>query len=106
MDRDFEREIIPMARSEGLALAPFGVLAAGKIRTDAEEERRRQTGENGRVLFDPAWERNDHEKAVCKALEKVASDIGAKNITSGECSSAFYLNIYLPKINLQSLLHT
>ena len=31
----------------GLALAPWGVLAGGHIRTDEEEERRRQTGENG-----------------------------------------------------------
>ena len=31
----------------GMALAPWNVLGAGKIRTDAEEERRRQTGEKG-----------------------------------------------------------
>lgn len=30
-----------------MALAPWNVLAAGKIRTDEEEERRRQTGEKG-----------------------------------------------------------
>ncbi|KAF4612973.1 hypothetical protein D9613_010911 [Agrocybe pediades] len=82
MDRELEREVIPMARNEGLAIAPWGVLAGGKIRTDAEEERRRQTGEKGRTIFDPSWERNDREKAVCKVLEKVAADIGAKHITS------------------------
>lgn len=47
LQRDFEREIIPMARAEGMALAPWNVLAAGKIRTDEEEERRRETGEKG-----------------------------------------------------------
>jgi hypothetical protein len=31
-----------MARSEGLALAPWGVLGSGKIRTNAEEARRRE----------------------------------------------------------------
>ena len=67
----------------GMALAPWNVLAAGKIRTDGEEERRRQTGENGRTLFGNDWERNDKEKKVCKALEKVAAEIGAKHITSG-----------------------
>ncbi|KIK04053.1 hypothetical protein K443DRAFT_436653 [Laccaria amethystina LaAM-08-1] len=82
LDRSFERDIIPMARSEGLALAPWNVLAAGKIRTDEEEEKRRQTGEKGRMVFDPNWERNDREKRVCKALEKVASEVGAKSITS------------------------
>lgn len=47
LQRDFEREIIPLARSEGMALAPWNVLAAGKIRTDEEEQRRRETGEKG-----------------------------------------------------------
>ncbi|KAF8810939.1 Aldo/keto reductase [Phlegmacium glaucopus] len=82
MERSFEREIIPMARAEGMALAPWNVLAAGKIRTDEEEERRRQTGEKGRALGGSSWERNEQEKTVCKALEKVAADIGAKHINS------------------------
>lgn len=47
LQRDFERDIIPMARAEGLALAPWNVLAGGKLRTDEEEEKRRQTGEKG-----------------------------------------------------------
>ncbi|KAF9532684.1 NADP-dependent oxidoreductase domain-containing protein, partial [Crepidotus variabilis] len=80
--RSFERDIIPMARSEGMALAPWSVLAAGKFRTDEEEERRRKTGEHGRKIFNPEWERNDKEKAVSKALEKVASEVGAKHITA------------------------
>ncbi|CCM01842.1 uncharacterized protein FIBRA_03912 [Fibroporia radiculosa] len=83
LQRDFEREIIPMARAEGsMALAPWNVLAAGKIRTDAEEERRRQTGENGRTAFDPRWERNENERKVSLALEKVAKEVGAKSITA------------------------
>lgn len=84
LERSFEREIIPLARSEGLALAPWNVLAAGKIRTDEEEEKRRQTGEQGRTLFTGRWERNEKEKVVCKALEKVAAETGAKHITSGK----------------------
>ncbi|KAF8814298.1 Aldo/keto reductase [Phlegmacium glaucopus] len=82
MERSFEREIIPMARSEGMALAPFRVLAGGKIRTDEEEETRRQTGEKGRTNFTTEWERNEKERTVCKALEKVAAEIGAKHINS------------------------
>jgi hypothetical protein len=66
-----------------MALAPWNVLAGGKIRTDEEEEKRRQTGENGRTAFGREWERTDTEKTVCKALEKVAAEIGAKHITSG-----------------------
>ncbi len=68
----------------GLALAPWNVLASGKLRTDAEEERRRESGEKGRVTFGP-WERNETERKVSQALEKVAGEVGAKSITSGTC---------------------
>ncbi|TCD66111.1 hypothetical protein EIP91_001763 [Steccherinum ochraceum] len=80
--RDFEREILPMARQQGMALAPWDVLHGGKIRTDEEEERRRRTGEGGRSATDPNWERNEDEKKVCRALEKVAKEVGAKSITA------------------------
>ena len=66
-----------------MALAPWGVLASGKIRTDEEEERRRQTGEKGRTTLSPDWERTESEKKVCKALEEVAKAVGAKSINSG-----------------------
>ncbi|KAF6757772.1 NADP-dependent oxidoreductase domain-containing protein [Ephemerocybe angulata] len=81
LDRSIERDIIPMARQWGMALAPWSVLAAGKIRTDEEEERRIKSGEQGRQVFGP-WLRNDKEKAVCKVLEKIAGEIGAKSISS------------------------
>ncbi|EGN98132.1 hypothetical protein SERLA73DRAFT_56273 [Serpula lacrymans var. lacrymans S7.3] len=81
-ERSFERDIIPMARAEGLALAPWNVLAGGKLRSDEEEEKRRQTGEKGRTLTGPQWERSETEKAMSKALEKVAVEIGAKHITA------------------------
>lgn len=71
-----------------MALAPWNVLAAGKIRSDAEEERRRKTGEKGRTLLDKNWERTEHEKSVCKALEKVASEVGTTKLTAGECHLA------------------
>ena len=42
MQRDFERDIIPMARHFGMALAPWGVLGGGHFQTPkAVEERRR-----------------------------------------------------------------
>ena len=47
LERSFERDIIPMARSEGLALAPWGVLGGGKIRSNAEEARHKESGEKG-----------------------------------------------------------
>ncbi|KAK0432462.1 NADP-dependent oxidoreductase domain-containing protein [Armillaria borealis] len=84
LDRSFEREIIPMARTLGLALAPWDVLGGGKFRTDAEEEERKQSGEKGRNIagMGTGWERNENEKKISRALEKVAGEVGAKNIRS------------------------
>ncbi len=88
-----------------MALSPWNVLAGGKIRTDEEEEKRRQTGENGRA-WTGTWERNEKEKKISKALEKVAAEIGAKHINSGtfvlsvrQCQRLTFSR------NLQSLLH-
>lgn len=82
LQRDFERDIIPMCREEGLALAPFNVLGGGKIRTDAEEQKRRETGEKGRDIRLDGWERTPEQRKVCLALEEVAKELGVKNITS------------------------
>ncbi|KAK7044383.1 aryl-alcohol dehydrogenase [Favolaschia claudopus] len=81
LQRDIEREILPMCRHEGIALTVFRVVAGGKIRTDAEEERRRVSGEKGRATFGP-WERTPDEKKMCDALEVVAEQVGAKHITA------------------------
>ncbi|KZP29883.1 FAD/NAD(P)-binding domain-containing protein [Athelia psychrophila] len=82
MDRDFERDIIPMARAEGMALAPWNVLAAGKFRTDAEEEVRRKSGEKGRNGWAPTWERNETERKISTALEKIAKEVGTEHISA------------------------
>lgn len=83
MERSAEREIIPLIRDEGMALAPFAVLCGGKLRSDEEEERRRQTGEKGRNMpWMSSWERTPEEKKVCDVLEKVRKEVGAKSLTS------------------------
>lgn len=84
LERDFEREILPMAREEGMALAPWNVLGAGKFRTDEEEERRRETGEHGRMLHNSEWERTESERKISKGLEVIAKQVGAKSITAGK----------------------
>lgn len=66
----------------GMALAPWGVVGHGKIRTDEEEKRRLESGEGGRSIGSD-WLRTEDERKVCLALEKIAQGIGAKNITSG-----------------------
>ena len=64
-----------------MAMAPWNVLAGGKIRTDAEEQRRIESGEGGRTMFGE-WLRTEEERKVCAELERIAKEIGAKNITS------------------------
>jgi hypothetical protein len=73
-----------MARSEGLALAPWGVLGAGKIRTNAEEARRKESGEKGRMVFGPDWERTPKQKKVCDVLEEIGKELGTESITSSK----------------------
>ncbi|KAF7334765.1 Aldo/keto reductase [Mycena sanguinolenta] len=82
LDRSFEREIIPMARAHGLALAPWQVVGAGKFRTDAQEERMRTASKKGRTIFNPHWERTEDERKISKALEKIAAEVGTKSLTA------------------------
>ncbi|KAH8112128.1 aryl-alcohol dehydrogenase [NADP+] [Phellopilus nigrolimitatus] len=82
MARDFERDIIPMARAHGLALAPWNVLAGGRLRTDAEEAEREASGEKGRTILQPDWKRNENERKMSAALEKVAKEVGTEHITA------------------------
>jgi aryl-alcohol dehydrogenase-like predicted oxidoreductase len=64
-NRDFERDIIPMARDEGMALAPWGALGGGMFKTD-EQRKAKQEGSSRAVEAD--------EKAIkiSHALEGVA----------------------------------
>lgn len=34
-------------------------------------------------MHNPNWERNENERTISLALEKVAKEIGAKHVTSG-----------------------
>lgn len=61
-NRDFERDIIPMARDEGMGLCPWGALGGGKFKSD---EQRQQSG--GRNV-----EASEEEIKVSKAIEAVA----------------------------------
>ena len=67
----------------GMAIAPYSVLASGKIRTDEEEKRRLESGEGGRSLGGD-WRRTEDERKVCLELEKIAKEVGAKSITSSQ----------------------
>ncbi|KAI0889229.1 norsolorinic acid reductase [Annulohypoxylon maeteangense] len=61
--RDFERDIIPMAKAEGMALAPWGALGGGKFKSD-EQRQNRASGRSADVSED--------DIKISKALETVA----------------------------------
>ncbi|KAM5543573.1 hypothetical protein V8D89_002824, partial [Ganoderma adspersum] len=105
LQRDFERDILPMCHSEGLALAPWGVLAAGRIRTDEEdsEERRWQTGENGRTILQPDWERTARERTLCGALEEVRTQVGATSIQPQAVAVAYVMQKAQLEANMEAL---
>lgn len=66
--KDFEREIIPMCRAEGMGLAPWGALGGGNFKS---EEQRKQS--DGRKLGDASEE----QIKVSEALEKIAKKKGS-----------------------------
>lgn len=57
-------------RVVGMAFAPLGVLASGKMRTDEEEERRKQTGENDRTISSSSWERTNRERQSARPFRR------------------------------------
>lgn len=81
MKRDFEREIIPMARHFGMALAPWDVLGSGKFQTKKAIEERKQRGEGLRSMLGANVQTEEEEK-MSAALEKVANEHGIESVTA------------------------
>ncbi|KAH6967626.1 aryl-alcohol dehydrogenase AAD14 [Ilyonectria sp. MPI-CAGE-AT-0026] len=75
MDRDFEREIIPMARHFGMALCPWMVLGGGELQSKKQLEARKGTNESSRFS-----EQSEDAAKVSEALEKVAAEHGTDSI--------------------------
>lgn len=69
--RDFERDIIPMARDEGMALCPYGVLNQGRFQT-REGFKEREKHNPGRKFIPTS----DHDKKVSALLEDLANAKG------------------------------
>ncbi|KAK9686388.1 hypothetical protein K7432_015179 [Basidiobolus ranarum] len=74
--RDFERDIVPMCRDEGMGLLPYGTLGQGRFQTEEafKEREKSNPGRKSKPI-------NDHDRAVSKVLEKVAKAKGTE-ITS------------------------
>ncbi|KAF4267024.1 hypothetical protein KXX13_001276 [Aspergillus fumigatus] len=84
MLRDFEREILPMARHFGMALAPWNILGSGKFQTREQVEERKKKGESLRSVFsgDTTENQTEAEIRMSEALANVAAEHGIKSVTA------------------------
>ncbi|KAL2019698.1 hypothetical protein VTK56DRAFT_9235 [Thermocarpiscus australiensis] len=82
MVRDFEREIIPMARTFGMALAPWGVLGGGKFQTKKALAEREARGEALRSFATAHAGQTEDDVKMSDALYKVAQEHGIESVTA------------------------
>jgi len=73
--RDMEQEIIPMCRSENMAIAPWGALGGGKLKTEEQQKEYKEKGEATRQFIRGGID--EKSARVTKALEKIAKDRGS-----------------------------
>ncbi|KAH8823405.1 aryl-alcohol dehydrogenase [Flagelloscypha sp. PMI_526] len=90
LQRDMEREILPMARAHGMAIAPFNVLAGGKLRSSKEEKAREGSGEGGRTAWGD-WRKSENETKMTEVLEKIGAELG-DDIESPQVALAYVMH--------------
>lgn len=78
--RDFERDIIPMCREEGMGLAPWGALGGGNFKTD--EQRKNQDGRKMGQASEAAIK-------ISKVLESIGKK---KNVQLTSVALAYVMN--------------
>ncbi|ORY92761.1 NADP-dependent oxidoreductase domain-containing protein [Leucosporidium creatinivorum] len=81
LDRSFERDIIPMARQFGLALAPWGAMAQGRLQSKKQLEERKKNGERFRTLRGGP-EQTDEEERFSTLLSKIAAEHNIESVTA------------------------
>jgi aryl-alcohol dehydrogenase-like predicted oxidoreductase len=69
--RDLERDIIPMAKHQDMALCPYGVLGHGRFQTE-EVFKEREKNNPGRKLVPVS----EHDQRISKVLENIAKREG------------------------------
>lgn len=79
--RDMEREIIPMCRHFGMAIAPWDALGGGRFQTKKQIEERKKAGEGIRSLMGPR-EQSEAEQKISAVLEEVAKEHGSDSPTA------------------------
>jgi aryl-alcohol dehydrogenase-like predicted oxidoreductase len=80
MLRDLEREILPMVRHFGMALAPWDVLGSGHFQTAKQLEERKANGEGLRTSM--GTEQTEGERRMSEALATVAAEHGIESVTA------------------------
>ncbi|KAJ6115343.1 Aldo/keto reductase [Penicillium sp. IBT 16267x] len=80
MRRDFERDILPMARHFGMALAPWDVLGSGHFQTAKQLAEREKKGEGLRSMMGQG--QSEEERHVSEALATVAAEHGIESVTA------------------------
>jgi len=75
IDRTFEREILPMAIHQRMAIAPWGAMGGGKFQSTAQLEERKKAGEGMRNMMG-SGEQSEQEIRASEALLKVGENHG------------------------------
>ncbi|KAJ1711772.1 aryl-alcohol dehydrogenase [Aspergillus flavus] len=78
--RDLEKDILPMVRHFGMAIAPWDSIGGGKFQSKKQLEARKVAGEGLRAIG-PATQSED-EARMSEALEKVAAEHGVESVTT------------------------
>ncbi|KAJ9109324.1 putative aryl-alcohol dehydrogenase aad14 [Naganishia friedmannii] len=81
MVRDFERDILPMARHFGMALCPWDVMGGGRLQSAKQLEERRKQGEGLRTMFG-GQELSEDEAKYSEVLAKIAEEHQIESVTT------------------------
>ncbi|PYH42446.1 aryl-alcohol dehydrogenase [Aspergillus saccharolyticus JOP 1030-1] len=82
LHRDLEREVLPMARRFGMAVAPWDVLGGGKFQTAEAMAARRKRGESLRTMMGGDGGQTEEEVRMSEALSQVAKEHGMTSVTA------------------------
>ncbi|KAK5138579.1 putative aryl-alcohol dehydrogenase aad14 [Meristemomyces frigidus] len=81
MLRDMEREIIPMCRHFGMAIAPWDSIGGGKFQTKTQIEERKKNNEGMRGMMGNS-DQTETEEKMSAALAEVGKEHGVESPTA------------------------
>lgn len=82
LHRDFEREILPMARQFSMALAPWDAVGGGKFQTEKALHERQERGDGSLRKMMGSDAQFEDEIRMSQALAKVAAEHGIDSVTA------------------------